>query len=108
MNIYTTSTLIPSIHTAPSSPPPLTPSPTPPPPPPLFNMANSIKLPIFKGVGKEDPDQFWFLAKAVEEAQGITNDQMKKAMSVSALQDRTLMWYIKYISDNPMFALVDI
>jgi len=69
----------------PSSPPPLTPLPTPPPPPPLFNMANYEKLPVFKGVGDEDLDQFWFIAKVVWKAQGIMNDQMKKFALVSAL-----------------------
>jgi len=34
----------------PSSPPLLTPLPTPFPPPPPFNMVNSVKLPVFKGV----------------------------------------------------------
>lgn len=33
---------------------------------------------------------------------------MKKATLVSALQDCVLMWYIRYCTDNPMFALVDI
>jgi len=40
----------------PSSPPPLTPFPIPLPPPPLFNMVNSIKLDVFKGIGNEDLD----------------------------------------------------
>jgi len=34
-------------------PPPHTPTPLPPPPPPLFNMANAMKITIFKGPGTE-------------------------------------------------------
>ena len=37
------------------------PPPTPPlasPPPPRFNMASTVKLHVFKGLGNEDPDQF--------------------------------------------------
>ena len=53
-------------------------------------MANTIKLPVFKGVGNEDLDQFWFVIKAVWEAQGVMDDNIKKATLVNALQDRAL------------------
>jgi len=36
------------------------------------------------------------------------DDQMKKKTLVIAFQDHTLMWYIKYCTDNPMSALEDI
>ena len=63
-------------------------------------MENSVKLPLFKGLGNKDQEQFWFIVKAVWEAQGVTDDQMKKATMVSALQDCVLTWYIKYSNDN--------
>jgi len=50
---------------SPSSP--LT-SPIPPPPPLRSSMDNLVKLPVFKGVGNEDPDQFWFEIEVVWEA----------------------------------------
>jgi len=59
-------------------------------------MASAVKLLVFKGVGNEEPGQFWFLVRAIWEAQGITDDNIKKATLVSTLQDRALMWYIKY------------
>jgi len=59
-----------------------------------------IKMPMFKGVGSEDPDQFWFMIKAVWEVKGVTNDNIKKAMLVSTLQDRMLIWYIKHSNGN--------
>ena len=50
---------IPPLPTPPSTPPPSPPtSPVPPPPPPWFNMENTMKFPLFKGLGNEDPDQF--------------------------------------------------
>jgi len=60
----------PSTPLAPHPPPPPHKSPTPPPPPPppsplRRKMVNDIKVPIFKGLGSEDPDQFWFVADAV-------------------------------------------
>jgi len=64
-------------------------------------MASSIKLPLFKGLGNEDPDQFWFVVKVVWEVQGVIDDNIKKATLVSALQDHALTWYIKHSSDNP-------
>jgi len=71
-------------------------------------MVSTIKLSVFKGVGNKDPDQFWFVVKAVWEAQGVTDDNIKKATLVSALQDRTLMWYIKHSNDNPNVGIMDI
>ena len=59
---------------SPSSPPTL---PTPPPPNQQFSMASAIKLPVFRGVGNEDPDQFWFVVRAVWEAHGVTDDNIK-------------------------------
>ena len=73
---------------------------TPPLPPPQFSMVSVIKLPVFKGVGNEDPDQFWFVVRAVWEAQGVVDDNIKKATLVSALQDHTLTWYIKHSNDH--------
>jgi len=60
-------------------------SPTPPPPPPQFNMVSAIKFPVFRGVGNEYLDQFWFVVKAVWEAQGVMDDNIKKATIVSVL-----------------------
>ena len=36
------------------------------------------------------------------------DNQMKKPMLVSALQDHVLTWYIKYNTDNLMSVLADI
>lgn len=98
--------------------PPLTPSPTsptsppssttPPPPNPQFSMASAIKRPVFKGVGNEDPDQFWFVVRAVWEAQGVMDDNIKKATLVSVLHDRTLTWYIKHSNDHTNAGIVEI
>lgn len=107
-NTYTTSILIPSIHIAsilnPTSHPitHTTPAST------TVQHGNSIKLPIFKGVGNEYSDKFWFIAKAVWEDQAITDDQMNKSMLVSAFQDHALMWCIKYSTNNLMSELDDI
>lgn len=94
--------------TPPPPPPPLyTPFPTPPPPPPPFNMSNTMKLQIFKGIGRKDTDQFWFVVNVVWTMQQITNDNIKKVQLVTTLQDRVLAWYIKYCSDNPLATLAE-
>ena len=43
-----------------------------------------------------------------QEDQGVTNENMKNASLVSALQDHALTWYIKYSSDhlNPRIAVI--
>jgi len=64
-------------------------------------MASVVKLLIFKGVGNEEPGRFWFVIKSLWDAQGIIDDNFKKATLVCALQDHTLTWYMKYSSDHP-------
>lgn len=71
-------------------------------------MESAIKLLVFKGVGNEDLDQFWFVVKAVWEAQGVVDDNIKKTILVSALQDHTLTWYIKHYNDHPNVGIADI
>ena len=71
-------------------------------------MASAIKFPVFKGVGNEDLNRFWFVIKVVWEARGVTNENINKAMMVSALQDHALMWYIKHSNDNPNVGIADI
>ena len=70
-------------------------------------MVSAIKLPVFRGVGNEELDQFWFMVKAVLEAQGVLDDNVKKATLVSALQDHALMWYIKCSNDNPSTGIIE-
>lgn len=76
--------------TPPPTPPPVSPSsppssPTPPQPPPQFIMASVIKKLVFIGVGNEDPDQFWFMVRAIWESQGVMDDNIKIDTLVSAL-----------------------
>ena len=53
-------------QSAPVNPPPSTCCPPPNPPrTTIAHLADDIKLPIFKGTGSEDPEQFWFLCEAV-------------------------------------------
>jgi len=63
---------------------------------------------MFKGLGNEDPNQFWFIIRAVWETQGVRYDNIKKATLVSALQDRALTWYTKNSNDNPNAGIADL
>ena len=51
-------------------------------------------------MGNEDLDQFWFMVKALWEAQGVTDDKINK--------DYGLTWYIKHSNDNPNIGITDI
>lgn len=66
-----------------------------------------MKLSIFKGLGSEDLDQFWFVVKAVWMAQNITYDHIKKVQLVTTLQYHVLSWYIKYYTNNTLASLAD-
>lgn len=73
-----------------------------------MTIANVIQLPMFKGVGAEDLEQFWFVLTSVWNVQQVTDDNIKKSILVSTLQDRALTWYMKYSSINPMAGIMDI
>jgi len=64
-------------------------------------MVNAMKMHVFKGLGIEYPEKFWFVADFVWKSQQIIDDDLKKAQLVIALQDRVLSWYIKYCSTHP-------
>lgn len=71
-------------------------------------MANTMKFPLFKGLGNEELDQFWFVVRSVWEAQGVIDDHINKVTLVSSLQDRVITWYIKYSNDNPNAGVANI
>ena len=64
-----------------------------------------MKMPILKGLGTEDPNQFWFFADVVWKSQQITDDDLKKVQLVTGLQDKALGWYIKYSMTHPIVSL---
>ena len=71
-------------------------------------MESAIKLPVFRGVGSEDPDHFWLIDRVVWEAHRVMDDNIKKATLVSALQDHVLNWYIKHSNDHPNARIIEI
>lgn len=71
-------------------------------------MENTVKFPLFKGLGNEDPDQFWFVVRVVWEDQVITYDHIYKETLVSSFQDHALTWYIKYSNDISNAGVADI
>jgi len=74
----------------------------------MSKYIQTLKLVVFKGLGNEDLDQFWFVVRAVWEAQGVIDDNIKKATLVSALQDHALTWYINHSNNNSNAGITDI
>jgi hypothetical protein len=48
-------------------------------------MEDEMRLPIFRGVGSEDPDQHWFLCEAVWNIKNVTNEAVKKTQFSTTL-----------------------
>ena len=70
-------------------------------PPPRFTMAQmigDIKLPVFKGTGSEDPEQFWFLCEAVWTTKNIMDQDIRRAQLVTSFRDWALTWFMKFSS----------
>ena len=70
-------------------------------PPPQYTMAHmtdDIKLPVFKGTGSEDPEQFWFLCEAVWIAKNIMDQDIRRVQLVTSFRDRALTWFMKFSS----------
>lgn len=70
-------------------------------------MSDTMNFPIFKGLGNDDLNRFWFIAKAIWTTQNIIDDHMNKTQLVTALQDCGKTWHIKYCTDNLMDSLAD-
>ena len=70
-------------------------------------MADDIKLPIFRGTRLEDPNQHWFLCKAVWNVKQVTNNNVKMAQFTTTFRDRALNWFMKY-SNGQTRTLVEI
>ena len=66
----------------------------------VWKMVDDIKLPIFKGLGSEDPDQFWFLAYAIWTIRQITSVDVKNVQLITSLRERVITWYMKYSMTN--------
>lgn len=71
-------------------------------------MVDDIIIHIFRGLGLEDPEEFWFVADAVWKARKITDKYLKKAQLITMLQERALTWYMKYFVTNQAASLDDI
>ena len=71
----------------------------------MAHVHDDIKLPVFKGTGSEDPEQFWFLCEAVWTAKNITDIDVRRAQLITSFRDRALTWFMKFAStQNPILA----
>ena len=61
-------------------------------------MVNDIKLPIFRGIRLEDPDQHWFLCEVVWSVKKVIDNDIKMAQLTTTFRDKALSWFIKYIN----------
>ena len=66
----------------------------------MAHLDDDIKLPIFKGTGSEDPEQFWFLCEAVWNAKSITDLDVRTAQLITSFRDRALTWFMKFSSNQ--------
>ena len=73
----------------------------------MAHMNDDIKLLVLKGTGSEDPEQFWFLCKAVWTAKNIMDQDIRRAQLVTSFRDRDLTWFMKF-SSTQNHALDDI
>jgi hypothetical protein len=60
------------------------------------SMVDEMRLPIFRGDRSEDPDQHWFLCKAVWSINKVNEEAVKRAQFSTTLRDCTLSWYMKF------------
>ena len=67
-----------------------TPVSSPPPRSIMAHMVDDIKLPVFKGTGSKDPEQFWFLCEAVWTTKNIMDQDIRRAQLVTSFRDRDL------------------
>ena len=59
-------------------------------------MVDDMKLPIFKGIRLQDPEQHWFLCEAIWHVKQVIDDDIKMAQLTTTFRDRALNWFMKY------------
>ena len=59
-------------------------------------MVDDIKLPIFRGTELEDPNQHWFLCKAVWNVKQVIDNNVNMAQLTTTFKDRALNQFMKY------------
>ena len=71
----------------------------------MAHVNDDIKLPVFKGTGSEDPEQFWFLCEAVWTAKSIADENTRRAQLITSFRDRDLTSFMKFsITHNYILA----
>ena len=61
-------------------------------------MGDDIKLPIFWGIGAEDPEQHFFICEAVWNIKQVHNDDIKRAQLTTNFRDKALTWLMKFFA----------
>ena len=73
----------------------------------MAHVNDDIKLPVFRGTGSEDPEQFWFLCEAVWTAKNIMDQNTRREHLVTSFRDRALTYFMKF-SSTQNYTLDDI
>ena len=73
----------------------------------MAHVNDDIKLPVFKGTGSKDPEQFWFLCEFVWTAKSITDENTRRAQLITSFRDWDLTWFMKF-STTQNYILADI
>jgi hypothetical protein len=60
-------------------------------------MEDEMRLPIYRGDGFEDLDQYWFLCEVVWNIKNVTDEAFKRTQFSTTLRDHALSWYMKLV-----------
>jgi hypothetical protein len=61
----------------------------------MVGVDNTLRLPEFKGVGSEDPEQHLFVCEIVWAAKNIQDEVVKIAQLATTFRGCALVWYMK-------------
>jgi hypothetical protein len=67
----------------------------------MAGVDNTLRLPEFKGVGSEDPEQHLFVCEIVWATKNIQDDVVKIVQLATTFRGRALVWYMKLQSITP-------
>jgi hypothetical protein len=77
----------------------------------MVNQDNTLRLPVFHGMGKDDVEQHWFTSEEIWSMKRITDETTKIVHLETMFRNKALMWYMKYKATMPIGwirSLVDI
>jgi hypothetical protein len=68
----------------------------------MVGVDPTLRMPLFQGVGSEDPEQHLFICDTIWTVKNVQDDDVKIVQLEMTFRDHALLWYMKYHNTTPV------